>query len=64
MIKRCSECDSKVKRLHDDPRSPPLEVDACLCDDCLRVAIEDVIQEHEGIIDDLAETLDELKGEV
>jgi hypothetical protein len=44
----CMECGEEVDRLYEDPRTPPLDTDPCLCVgccegeiDCLIDALED-----------------------
>ena len=47
----CMECGEVSDALYHDPRSPPLDVKACMCRDC-------VVSEYEILIEDLQEELD------
>ena len=43
---RCQECgEVRKKRLHRDPRTPPLDTKPCLCDDCAIAAEEQVAED-------------------
>ena len=54
---KCQECDAKVKSLKDDPRDPPLDSEPCLCNDCYRIAAEDIIEELQNRIAELKASL-------
>ncbi len=54
---KCQECDNNVRRLYDDPRTPPLDTEACLCRDCLQTAAEECIEECEEAIAELKRSL-------
>jgi hypothetical protein len=42
---KCQECDMpRQARLHDDPRDPPLDDGACLCDACYETALDEEIE--------------------
>lgn len=42
---KCFECEDAVKKLFDDPRSPPLEEGPCLCLNCVYVAHHDQLEQ-------------------
>jgi hypothetical protein len=42
---KCHECEQEVTSLYDDPRTPPLKLQACLCWDCFQSALGDVKQD-------------------
>lgn len=43
---RCKEClTSKLDKLYEDPRTPPLDDGEIICKDCTKMALEDVIHE-------------------
>lgn len=52
-MSECAECTEKTRKLYDDPRDPPLEEEACLCLDCLLMALADEIEEKERELEDL-----------
>jgi len=41
---KCLECGYE-KGIHDDPRTPPLETEPCLCADCFEMALTDCLEE-------------------
>jgi hypothetical protein len=41
----------------DDPRDPPLDTDPCLCGDCYRNAVEELVEELEARILELQTSL-------
>jgi hypothetical protein len=51
----CEECGEADPQFND-PRSPPLEIEPCLCRDCFIAAAGDAIAE---IIDDVADDVRE-----
>lgn len=52
-MSECAECMEKTRKLYDDPRDPPLEEEACLCLDCLLMALADEIEEKERELEEL-----------
>lgn len=60
---KCQECCSaRHKKLHDDPRDPPLDEEACLCLSCYMTALDDVIAETEQTLSELHKTRDKLNS--
>jgi len=53
----CWECGQEVGELYDDHRSPPLDIDQCLCIDCAESAAEEAIEEHQNAIDRIQESI-------
>ena len=59
-VDKCYECscggeeETDAKAKHEDPRRPPLEEGDCLCDDCYLAAAEELQEELQGEIDELA----------
>jgi len=51
----CAECDRTFKKLFEDPRSSPLDIGECLCDECTNNAYEEAIEEIEEDLNDLYE---------
>lgn len=51
----CLECEGPAQRM--DPRSPPLDVNECLCDDCYYAALEDLLEVAEADVAWLQEEL-------
>src|SRR5271169_5231764 len=47
-ILMCSECDEISVHLYDDPRPFPLVKGPCLCKDCYKIALDDIIEEAEN----------------
>lgn len=48
---KCQECERRgCKKLHNDPRNPPLDVVPCLCDDCYYGAVGGLIADTEELL--------------
>ena len=56
-MKTCMECEEKAEELHDDPRTPPLEIEPCLCRECFINAASDEIDEYEEKIASLKKAI-------
>jgi hypothetical protein len=54
---KCQECERVRVVLMDDPRDPPLDTDPCLCGDCYRNAVEELVEELEARILELQTSL-------
>ena len=46
-MNQCYECDQAVISC-PDPRTPPLDINDCLCHECFKAAIANIIEELEG----------------
>ena len=61
MRQSCIECEKKTTDLYDDPRTPPLDTEACLCVTCTLDAIEEELDERENALGDLIDLRTELQ---
>ncbi len=50
---KCQECERVRIVLKEDPRTPPLDTEPCLCTDCYESAADDVVAELEDHIKEL-----------
>ena len=46
-------CEETRLALHHDPKTPPLDVEKCLCTDCCIAHIDEVLEELEEQIDEM-----------
>ena len=51
-IARCLECEA-ADAIHNDPRTPPLDPDPCLCAECFDWVCDDLVDELRQKIDEV-----------
>lgn len=52
---KCHDCEGKRSfGEFEDPRIPPLDEGPCLCEDCYRLAVAEVLETACGEVEDLA----------
>lgn len=47
----CAECENNPRR-YADPRSPPLDEGLCLCEDCIKPAMVEALEDRAGALED------------
>ena len=52
----CMECEVD-QSTHNDPRSPPLDIEYCLCSSCYEMAADEEIETLQYQIDMLLDTI-------